>query len=205
MLTFSVLNKVGSFVLWKMVIFWINLYYLIKQEQFMSVWQKFDWILFKKLLRRHVIHFVKMKILPWKVIFDQNLPNNMPPPVHRDRILNNATSSYNLTKFQPHLKYCTLNLNSKTSIEYVCYTYEVCCLQGCCAGYSMRNVQSWQFWWVLEPFYVIGLRWNRYLLTQRSLQESHSVLRCSRLFSIAVLHGCRKEEESSSTADATPT
>ncbi|XP_044763864.1 uncharacterized protein LOC123320573 [Coccinella septempunctata] len=79
----------------------------------------------------------------------------MPPPTLRDRIQRNASTTYNLTKFQPHLKYCTLNLNSKTSIEYVCYTYEVCCLQGCCAGYSMRNVQSWQFWSPVVFFVVL--------------------------------------------------
>ncbi|XP_045465567.1 uncharacterized protein LOC123674659 [Harmonia axyridis] len=97
----------------------------------------------------------------------------MPPPVHRDRILNNATSSYNLTKFQPHLKYCTLNLNSKTSIEYVCYTYEVCCLQGCCAGYSMRNVQSWQFWSPIVFFVVLVYFLSQFCMGAEKRRNHH--------------------------------
>ncbi|KAL3271005.1 hypothetical protein HHI36_021506 [Cryptolaemus montrouzieri] len=69
----------------------------------------------------------------------------MPPPVARE-ILKNPSNTYNFSKFQSHIKYCTLNLNAKASIEYACYSYEVCCLQGCCAGYSLRTVQSWQYW-----------------------------------------------------------
>ncbi|KAK9886549.1 hypothetical protein WA026_016823 [Henosepilachna vigintioctopunctata] len=70
----------------------------------------------------------------------------MPPPGARGHIFKKKCHADNLTNIQPNnMKYCTLKLNAKTSIEYACFSYELCCMQGCCVGYSLKTVQ-WQYW-----------------------------------------------------------